>query len=202
MANLFDDSKKKAVKKVKASDHEVVTAPALENDLTRMAVIDAKMAELKAEREALDSGVRSEAKEAFMEMYDSKNYFPGTLEVEAGKMRFQFITSDKYIKVDEDRAGELEKKYGDKVVDENTLYAFDGALLEKYKTEISDLLMNSKKISDSDKPNLISSSTTWNVKKGTVKNFKNDLLGLNTFKVAELVDDFKPIFSIKGIKKA
>lgn len=199
MTNLFDNAAKKPVAK-KATAKATISLPTLEADLERMEEINTKMAELKAEKDGLDYNVRSTAKEAFEAAYEAESVFPGTMVVEAGKMTFQFIGMDKYIKIDEDRASELEAKYGENVVTEDTTYSFNNALLKKYKNVISDALMNNEKIEDDDKSSLIVATTAWSVAKGTIKNFRNTLFGFASHKVSELVEDINPIFMVRGVK--
>jgi len=199
MTNLFDKSKATATVK-KAEKHEVVAiAKTFEKDLTRMAEIDAQLAELEAERVTLDAGVREEAKTVMMKLYASKNAFPGTLKVVAGSKSFMFITADKYIKIDQDRANELIKLYGKDVVTEKTVFTLNAILVEKYADELSNLIMNSKKIAKDDKENLIESATTWTVAKGMVEKLRNSIFA--KFNINQLVEDIKPIFSVKAIKE-
>ena len=201
MANLFDKSKVTTTIK-KVEKHEVVTiAKTYEKDLVRMVEIDAKLAELaelEAERATLDSGIREEAKTAMMKLYATKNAFPGTLKVIAGKKSFMFITSDKYIKIDEDRAKELKRTYGKDVVTETTVFILNSILVAKYAQVLSDLIMGSKKISADDKEKLIESTTTWTVAKGMIEKLRNATFA--RFNINQLIEDIKPIFSVKAIK--
>jgi hypothetical protein len=198
MANLFAKSKATAAVK-KADKHEVVAISKIyEKDLVRMSEIDVKMAELEAERATLDAGVREEAKTAMMKLYASKNTFPGTLKVEAGVKSFLFITSDKYIKIDEARATELTSTYGSEVVTEKTVFTLNTELVEKYEDVLSDLIMNSKKITADDKEKLIESTTTWTVAKGMIEKLRT--VTFAKFNITTLIEDLKPIFSVKAIK--
>ena len=200
MANLFDKSKATATVK-KAEKHEIVdlSKAGFEKDLERMAEIDAKMAELKAEKETLDSGVREAAKTAMIKLYSSKNAFPGTLKVVAGSRSFLFITADRYITIDEDGANELIKKYGKEIINENTIFTLDSQLVEKYSQVLSDLIMNSKKISAEDKENLIKSTTTWSITKGTIEKLRTAAFA--KFNLNKIIEDIRPIFSIKANKE-
>jgi hypothetical protein len=199
MANLFDKSKAVATVK-KAEKHEVVAiSKGYEKDLSRMSEIDVKLAELEAERATLDAGIREEAKTAMMKLYASKNAFPGTLKVVAGSRSFMFITADKYIKIDKDRANELKQAYGTDVVTEKTVFTLNATLVEKYADELSDLIMKSKKIATDDKENLIESTVTWTVAKGMIEKLRNATFA--KFNINQLIEDIKPIFSVKAIKE-
>lgn len=198
MANLFDKSKAKATK-AKVDKHEIVEIPtSYEKDLERMANIDAEIAALTAEKTTLDSGVREEAKTKMIELYDKKKSFPGSIRVEAGKRSFLFITADKYIKIDEERAEELIKLYGKDTVNENTVFTLNSTLVEKYSDELSNLIMKSKKISDDDKEDLIQSKTAWSISKGMIEKLRN--VTFAKFNLNILIEDIRPIFSIKANK--
>jgi hypothetical protein len=197
--NLFDKSKAIATVK-KAEKHEVVSInEKYEKDLTRMSEIDIKLAELEAEKATLDAGVREEAKTAMLKLYDSKKSFPGTLKVIAGNRSFLFITADKYIKIDESRAKELIEKYGKEIVNEKTVFTLNSELVEKYSEVLSNLILSSKKISNEDKEKLIESNTTWTVAKGIIEKLRNAIYA--KFNITSMVEDIRPIFSVKAIKE-
>jgi len=195
MKNLFakDTSKTPA----KAKDRVTVQIDC-ESQMKQMSTLDVKIAELQAQRKVLDSEVREASQDAMMSYYEKKKTFPGTLAVQAGSMELQFITSDRYKVIDEDRAIELTEKYGEDLVDEETKFAFNTAILMKNMTAINKMIVKSKDISDDDKENLIEQTTKWTVTKGTIKNLKNE--NFSNFDLEELIDDIKPVFSIKSIK--
>jgi len=195
MANIFDKAKQSTPKK--EEKHVIVSIPEIEKDLAKLASIDEKIAELEAERAEVDSVVREAGKEAMIGIYNSKKTFPGTLKIVAGKMSFQFITSDRYLKIDEDRFNELSELYGKNVVEEETTFSFNTAILLKHKDHISDLIMKSKKLSEEDKENLLISETNYSIKKGTIK----DLFSIVKKSVDTIIEDIKPIFSIKSVQK-
>jgi len=198
MANLFDKSKEKAISK-KIDKHEVVEiAKKFEKDLSRMAEIDIKMAELEAEKATLDSVVREAGKTAMINLYNQKNAFPGSIKVVAGTRSFLFITADKYIKIDEIRAKELSEMYGEEIVTEKTVFTLNPTLVEKYSQVLSDLIMNSKKITDQDKENLIESNSSWTVAKGMIEKLRNTTFA--KFNLTTLIEDLRPIFSVKANK--
>jgi len=194
--NLFEKAKKTGTTK-KVEKHEVVNLPELKDSLSRMAEINAKLAELEAEKATLDGEVREAGKEAMIGLYNSKKSFPETLKVVAGNMSFQFITSDRYLKIDEDRAAELSELYGEEIITEDTKFSFNTAILMKYQDHISDLLMGSKKISDDDKENLLESETSLSITKGTIK----ELMKYGE-DVEPIIEDIQPVFSIKSVQKS
>lgn len=194
--NMFDKAKKTGAKK-KVEKHEVVNLPNLEENVSKLAELNAKIAELEAERATLDGEVREAGKEAMINLYNKKKAFPGTLKVVAGAASFQFITSDRYKKIDEDRYNELAEEYSEELVEENTKFSFNTTILMKHMDHISELLMNSKKISDEDKEMLLESETSYTVKKGTIK----ELFSHVDDNVEGIIEDIQPVFSIKSVQK-
>ena len=144
----------------------------------------------------LDSTVREAGKDAMIALYKTKKSFPGTLKIISGDMSFLFITSDKYKKIDEDGFNELTEEYSTKLVEENTKFSFNNAILMKHMDYISKILMKSKKLSNEEKENLLESETSYLVKKGTIKELYS-----HTNKINDIVDDIQPIFSIKAVQK-
>ena len=197
MANLFDKAKVNGVKKA-IEKHEVVNVEGLEKDLKRMIELDAKIKALQAEHVILHSGIREKGVKVFIETYNNKKSFPGTLKITSGNMNFQFIPKDAYLKIDEDRSKELIKKYGKEVIAETSNFTFNNILVQKYSDVLSDLIVNCEKISDVDKENLVESETKFSVAKGMIKNLKNEVFA--KFKLNKLIEDIQPICDIKSIK--
>jgi len=195
--NLFAKAKKDNNKK-KAETHEIVNLPELKDSLSQMLSINEQIAALEAEKAILDSEIREAGKENMIKLYNAKQEFPGTLKIVAGELSYQFITSDRYKKIDEDRFNELAEKYNDDIVEENTKYSFNTAILMKHMDHISDLLMGSKKISDAEKESLLESETSYTVKKGTLKKLFSFIKPKNS--VEEIIEDIMPIFSVKSVK--
>ncbi len=121
--NLFETAKKKTAK-AKKDNHIVVELPKLEELMQKMAAINLKLAEMEADYAILDSKVREESKEAMINLYNKTKKFPGTLKIKAGTMILQFITSDRYKSIDEERAEELIETYGEEIVTDETKYSF------------------------------------------------------------------------------
>ena len=193
MANLFDKAKTGAVAK-KAEKHEIVALPSLEADVIALANLKVQMDALAAKASVHDANIRTAGKEAMIDFYQTKKRFPGTLKIEAGKGSFMFITSDRYKMLDEDRFMELASEYGKDLVEESTVYSFNTEILEKHMDHISDLLMKSKQLSDREKEDLLTSKTSYSVKKGTIKNILDVCDN-----VEHIVEDIQPVFSVKNV---
>jgi len=193
MANLFDKTKNASVKK-KVETHEVIQLPNLEDDIVALAKYKIDIDALQAKASIHDSNIRIAGKEAMVNFYQTKKRFPGSLKIEGGKGSFMFITSDRYKILDEDRYAELAEEYGEDLVEENTTYSFNTKILEKYMDHISDILMKSEKLSDNEKEDLLTSKTTYTVKKGTIK----DIITISD-NVEQVIEDIQPVFSIKNV---
>lgn len=200
MANLFDKAKENGSTKTKVEKHEVVEMPKFAKTLEQIEKIDAQMAELAATREILDSEIREAGKNAMIKLYQEKDAFPGTLKIVAGERSFQFITSDKYLKVDKDRYAELVEMFGQEIAEEKTRFFFNNAILEKYQDVISDMILKNKKIADEDKAKLIESETTYTVKKGTINNLAA-IAKKYKANVQRMIEEVRPIFSVKITSK-
>lgn len=200
MANLFAAAKENGSTKAKVEKHEVVEMPQFTKTLAQLEDIDAKMAELTAKRAILDGEIREAGKDAMVKLYEEKGAFPGTLKIVAGERSFQFITSDKYLKVDKDRYAELVEMFGPEIAEENTRYFFNNAILEKYQDVISDMILKNKKIAAEDKAKLIESETTYTVKKGTISNLAT-MAKKYKADIQRMIEEVKPIFSVKITSK-
>lgn len=198
MTNLFDKAKTSTKKSI--SNQEIVKIKGFEKTLKDLISIDKKIAKLQAQWSVLDSEIRETAKEKMISLYEKKKFFPGTLLIQSGEMEYQFITSDAYRMIDKDRAEELIEKYGKNLINKTTIFSFNSQILMKYQGIISKLIEKSKDISDDDKENLIESTIKFAIAKGTIKNLKNKEFSENDLE--EMIEEIKPIFSIKAMKKS
>lgn len=195
--NLFAAAKTAAPAKPAKAQKEVVKIDSIASDLERLAQVQEQIDALTAEAKLLTETVKTESINAFVDLYEKKASYPGSFEIEAGKASMLFIPMDKYITINEERAAELSSKYGVDMVEEQTTYTMDAALVEKYGEEISNLIMKSKKISDEDKLKLIGANVKYAVKKGTISVITDKF---SDFGVDEVVMDIKPVFSMKNVK--
>lgn len=196
--NLFATAKSQGVEaKPAKAQKEVVRIDSIASDLERLAKVNEQIDSLAAEAKLLTESVKTESINAFIELYEDKSKYPGSFEIEAGNASMLFIPMDKYITLNEERASELQAKYGADIVEENTTYIMDSALIEKYGEEISNLILKSKKIEEADKAKLISATTKYAVKKGTISIITDKF---SDYGVDEVVTDIKPVFSMKNVK--
>lgn len=191
--NLFATAKQKQEKKPK-NEKVSFRNDNVSAELERLAEVQAKIDALTAEAKILTDAVKSEATEAFLNLYENGRKFPGSFNFESGKASMLFIPVDRYIKIDQVRSEELAEKYGNEIIEEKTTYTMNSELVDKYGEIISDLILKSKKIDDADKAKLIAASTEYMVAKGTISSLEN----FNQ-KKAEVLEDIKPVFMMKNV---
>jgi len=197
--NLFENAKK-AEKTKKVDNRQEVIVPELEKDLKEMLEIDKKLAILNAKKQELKHTFVETGKAEVIKLYNSKKSFPDSIRIKAGKYNFLFITSDRYAQIDKERSEELAKEFNEDLVEENTRFLFNTAILQKYMNHISDLLQKSTKITEEEKKNLISSETSYNVKKGAIKEALSFLENIDEKSLENFFDSIQPVYSIKAVQ--
>lgn len=193
--NIFEKAKKNTSKK-KTEKHEVIEKPELEKALSEIERLNKEIAELEAKKAQYDLDVRETGKETMIDLYNKTKKYPGTFKIKAGNMSMMYVPMDKYKTIDEDRYEELLETYGENIAEEETRYFFNKEILEKHMDHISNLLMKSKVLSETEKEELLKSETKYTVKKGTIK----DLFSF-TDDVEEIIEDIQPVLTVKSIKR-
>ena len=208
MATLFDKAKGKSEAKPSAKnskDEVVITSEVDFQSIKRLEELKASIAELEAEQAIVYGSVRSLGVNEFNRKYELGKKYTESFKIVVKDPNskdtavFMLAPTDKYLKIDEDKATLLKNKYGEQIVAEETTFAFDNDMLDKYGEAISKMIENSTEIDEADKSRLIKASTKLAVRKGTIKEFRsND--EMRKFSVEELVNDVQPIFQVKAPK--
>lgn len=206
MASLFDKAKAKGATAAgtKKNDKEIVEIndPLFHVNLSRLAEVNAEIDVLSAESAVLGNEVKQRAIKEYQNLYNSSLKHPGSFIIRAiakglKSASLMFITTDRYIKVDETRAKELQIKYGNDIITEKTTYVMDTELVEKHGEVISSLIEKCKLIPEADKEKLISAVVSFEVKKGTISDLKTKYA---TKPIDELLEDIKPVYQMKAIR--
>ena len=158
-----------------------------------------ELAKVTADLANLDAVVRGMGQAKWLEMYKKNGKRTDSLKLTAEGFDAvaTFISADAYTKVTADKATTLRSIYGDDVVTEKEEYKFDADMLSKYGEEISNLIMNSKKIANEDKANIIKCTTAFSVTKGTIDEMQT--LAVQTKRsLDQVVADFGPTFQVKN----
>jgi hypothetical protein len=172
MANLFDSAAKKG-KATKKAEKTVLAVEGEEFDesLRKVAELRAKMADMEAELKMAEAEVREAGKEEWTGQYKATGKNPGSVILTSdSEASVTFIAMDRYLKIDDERAEYLESTYGPELVERETTYAFNTAILEKYQEVISALIMDCEDIKEADKAKLIVADTKIAVAKGSIDN--------------------------------
>lgn len=199
MTNLFKAAKEAKPAKPAKATKAAVELPQIASDLERLAEVSQLIDALTAEAKLLTETVKSESVAAFIELYEDTNKYPGSFDVNAGMASMLFIPMDKYTMINEERAMELSSKYGKGMIEETTVYQVNSELVEKYGEELSSLILKSKKIAEEDKARLIIAQTKWAIQKGAITSI-NTLTESYDYTIEEVIQDIKPVFSMKNVK--
>lgn len=198
--NLFAKAKEKgAAKAEKKNDKMNITVKGAEFDqnLTKMAQLEAQIGQLTAELEMAKGIVKEIGIKTFNDVYAKTGGYPGSFILcSDSQSSIMFVPMDKYIKCDENRFNELKDAYGDDVVTEKTEFVLNADLIDKYGEVLSDLIEHCPDIADDDKGELIQAKVAYSVSKGSIE--KAFTWGKG--KVVDFIRDIQPIFAMKNAK--
>ena len=202
MANLFAKAKKSApAKTTKAKDEKVrlvVEDPTFFSKVEKLEALNDQMKAAKAKADMISDELRDVAKTEWLNQYERTNKNPESVMIcqsqDDDTAQFMFIPMDKYITITADRAEELQETFGEEIVEEETTFSFDSAMIEKYGEILSRLIEESDEIKDADKEKIIKATTKYSVAKGTIDKF-------STYgDVNEVMEAVKPVVSLKNVE--
>ena len=202
MANLFAKAKKAApAKTTAAKDKKVrlqVTDPTFFSKVEKLEQLNDRMKSDKAQADMISDEIKDLAKSEWLDYYTQTGKNPESVmiaqEVAGDTAQVMFIPMDKYITVTEARAEELRETYGEEIVEEDTTFSFDSAMIEKYGEVLSMLIENCPDITDADKEKIIKATTKYSVAKGTIDK-------LNQYgDVTEVMEAVKPVVALKNVE--
>lgn len=200
MSNLFAKAKQKAPSKP-SKDEKVrisVDRPDFFEKVERLSILNDNMKRQKAEADMIHDEIKEISISEWVKLYQTTSKNPGTIVIESRDgldvAQLQLVPSDKYISISEERATDLIETYGESIVEEETTYSFDAAMVDKYGEVISTLIENCDEISDRDKDKIIKAITKYTIKKGTI-----DLIP-KYGEVSEVFEAIKPVVSLKNVE--
>lgn len=200
--NLFQKAKKVApAKTTKAKDEKVrlvVEDPTFFSKVEKLEALNDQMKAAKAKADMISDELRDVAKTEWLNQYERTNKNPESVMIcqsqDEDTAQFMFIPMDKYITITSDRAEELQETFGEEIVEEETTFSFDSAMIEKYGEILSRLIEESDEIKDTDKEKIIKATTKYSVAKGTIDKF-------STYgDVVEVMEAVKPVVSLKNVE--
>lgn len=184
--NLFANVKAKET--AKKPEKKIVKTP-LGNKIARFMELKNQIEASTGEMKMLEGDIKTTGKDLYLKQYQEQSYRPESfkLQDETGAA-CMLIVMDKYTVVDETKA-EILRPFG--LLSEQITYKINPELVDKYGQVISDLILSSNEISDSDKCQLIYGEKTFAVKKGSIDRL---LQFENPAQVFELIN---PIVALK-----
>ena len=202
MANLFAKAKKSAPAKPTKGKEEkvrlVVEDPTFFSKVEKLEALNDQMKAAKAKADMISDELRDVAKTEWLNQYERTNKNPESVMIcqsqDDDTAQFMFIPMDKYITITAERAEELQETFGEEIVEEETTFSFDSAMIEKYGEILSRLIEESDEIKDTDKEKIIKATTKYSVAKGTIDKFA-------TYgDVNEVMDAVKPVVALKNVE--
>ena len=199
--NLFSKAKSTAPKTSAKKDEKVrinLNDPDFFTKVYKLEILQDRMKSDKAQADLISDEIKELSKEEWVRLYEKSGKNPGSIFVESivneQVAQVMFVPSDKYLTVTTEKAETLTEKFGLDIVEEKTVFSFDNDMIEKYGEVLSNLIMSSDDISDSDKDKIIKATTSYSISKGTIDNMKS--YGV----ISEVMDEIKPVISLKNVE--
>lgn len=201
MASLFDKAKKAAPKKPAKKDDKVrifLDDPTFFDKVEKLEKLNDDIKSAAAKADMISGEIKDIAKYEWAKLYNETSKNPGSVFVQningEDVASVMMVPSDKYISINETRAEELREIYGDEIIEEETVFAFDSKMIEKYGEILSRLIEESDEISDEDKEKIITAKTTYSVAKGSIDKFAE------YGDVESVMESLKPVISLKNVE--
>lgn len=199
--NLFSKAKSTAPKTSAKKDEKTridLNDPDFFTKVYKLEILQDRMKSDKAQADLISDEIKELSKEEWVRLYEKTGKNPGSIFVESivneQVAQVMFVPSDKYLTVTSEKAEVLTEKFGLDIVEEKTVFSFDNDMIEKYGEVLSNLIMSSDDISDSDKDKIIKASTSYSISKGTIDKMKS--YGV----VSEVMEEIKPVISLKNVE--
>ena len=169
----------------------------LGNDLHDLYDIQYNIKELTSQAGEIQARVKNSAILEFTKLYQSLEEYPGSFIMKDDVAQIMIVPSDKYIKINQEKAKELNTLFGEGITEEVKTYSTDAKLFAKYKDVLEELIQNSDKISAVDKDKFFTEKTEYQVKKGTISSLNENY---DSVEFGSIISETKPIFSLKDLK--
>ena len=157
-----------------------------------------QIASLTASQKSLEGDIKSISLEEYKKKYHELKRNPESMLIQSEKGdKIMFMVVKKYTgSVDEERATELRKKYGETFVDENSEMIMNNNILNKYSEQLESLIMGADFMTDEEKDELFINKVTYTIKNDAI----NEAYTLGKGDVEGLIDDIVPVLMLKATK--
>lgn len=167
------------------------------NDIKEYDSLQKDIKTLKDSSDLIFNELKSVSKEKWLEDYDNNLNNPGTVILESSvdgeTAELTFLPSDRYLKINKEKAFELKETYGDDIIETESTYTIDTKMAKKYGKIITKLILESDEIEEKDKKKIIKLDKTYSVRKGSIDNLSE------YGDVEEVFKEINPVVSIKNI---
>ncbi len=171
--SLFAAAKPVPVTKTAAKKRERVEVNGISDLISRYDELNARIKDAEAAKSVIGGELKEIGREKFLDLYEERGFRPANFDLADGNENILLEVTDKYLKVEPEKAAILENYDG--LLEVKTTYEFNAEILEKRVSDsmtvgdvVSMLIQDSNLLSDSDKENLIKAKTTMRVPKGTI----------------------------------
>jgi len=205
--NLFNKAKATApAKETKDKDQKTrikVSDEGFFDKIKKLSELTENMKRDKAEADMISDEIKEIGKVEWSKLYDKTGVNPGSVMLEAKEnldlAQAMYLPSDRYITINETRAGSLTEKFGDEIVEEKTSFSFDSEMVDKYGEILSELIYGSDDIDEDDKEKIIKAVTSFSVAKGSIDKMKiySQTADSDVFDVFE---EIRPVVSLRNVE--
>ena len=171
--NLFSAAKPVPVTKTAAKKRERVEVKGISEMIREYDALNAEIKDAESRKSVIGGELKEIGREKFLDLYEDRGFRPANFDLADGNENILLEVTDKYLKVEPEKAAMLEQFDG--LLEVKTTYEFNAEILEKKVSDtmtvgdvVSMLIQDSNLLSDSDKENLIKAKTTMRVPKGTI----------------------------------
>lgn len=200
--NLFTKAKQAAPKKTAKKDEKVrirIEDASFFDKVQKLEELNDTLKSAKAKADMISDEIKDLAKSEWAKLYGETGKNPGSVMLEHvndldDTAQVMFIPTDKYITINEERAEELKETYGEEIVEEETTFSFDSAMIEKYGEILSKLIEESDEIAEKDKERIIKATTKFSVAKGTLDKLAK------YGEVESVMEDVRPVVALKNVE--
>lgn len=187
--NLFSTAKKvETTKGNKSKMPSLAISEEMEKQLKEYQEASEQLKKAEAKKKIAEGYIKTQAVEIFLAEVKTQGRNIGSFKLG----NITVIVQDRYTKMEDTVAEVVANKFPN-VVERNTEYLFDQAILRKYIDAISDALQNAEGIPDNEKASLILAKEVITVKKGTI-----DTLPTYGDQMGDLFQAIAPIISLRA----
>jgi hypothetical protein len=169
----------------------------LGNDLENLLNLQNKIKEYTTEANEIQERVKGEGIKTFVKLYETEGSYPGSFVIQSEGAQVMVIPSEKYIKINEEKAKELSLQWGESIVEEVKTYSTDASLFTKYRDVLESFFATSPEIAEDDRERFFVEKTEFQIRKGTLSTLNENY---DPIEFGSIIEETKPVFSLKDLQ--